>query len=115
MGNTWTKKCNGLNIRLDKVHRALDNQEQYSRRNCLLVYGNNEENQENTNEVIIDIRKKEIDKGITYQDIDRSWCFCNFKPNKNKSQVTTFNFFWDIWKLRLKKQEHWNEKWLSFV
>ena len=42
-----------LNVRLDKADRALDRQEQYSRRNCLLIHGIDEENQENTDEVVI--------------------------------------------------------------
>ena len=36
----------------------LDYQEQYSRRNSLLIQSIDEENQENTDEVVIDILKK---------------------------------------------------------
>ena len=43
---------NGLNVRLDKVEKALDCQEQYSRRNCLLIYLIDKENQESTDEFI---------------------------------------------------------------
>ena len=43
---------NGLNVRLDKVEKALDCQEQYSRRNCLLIYRIDKENQESTDEFI---------------------------------------------------------------
>ena len=63
---------NSLNVRLDKDDRVLDLQEQYSRRNCLLIHGIDEENQENTNEVVIHILKKEIDEEIAHLDIDRS-------------------------------------------
>ena len=48
---------NGLNVRLDKVDGVLYNQEQYSRRNYLLIQDNAEENQKNTNEVAIIILK----------------------------------------------------------
>ena len=44
---------NSLNVRLDKADRALDCQGQYSKRNCLLIHGIDEENQENTDEVVI--------------------------------------------------------------
>ena len=44
---------NGLNLRLNKADRALDRQEQYSRRNCLLIHGIGEENQENTVKVVL--------------------------------------------------------------
>ena len=49
---------NSLNVRLDKADRALDRQEQYSRRNCLLIHGIDEENQENTDAVVINVLKK---------------------------------------------------------
>ena len=35
---------NSLNVRLGKADRALDRQEQYPRRNCLLIHGIDEEN-----------------------------------------------------------------------
>ena len=63
---------NSLNVRLDKADRALDRQEQYSRRNCLLIHGIDEENQENTDEVVINVLKKEMDEEITHLDTDRS-------------------------------------------
>ena len=49
---------NSLNVRLDKGDRALDHQEQYFRRNCLLIHGIDEENQENTDEVVINVLKE---------------------------------------------------------
>ena len=52
---------NGLNARLDKADRPLDCQEQYSRRNCLLIHSIDEENQEKTDEVVINILNKEMD------------------------------------------------------
>ena len=49
---------NSLNVRLDKGDRALDHQEQYFRRNYLLIHGIDEENQENTDEVVINVLKE---------------------------------------------------------
>ena len=43
------------NVRLDKADRALDRQEQYSRRESLLIHGIDEENKENINEVVITV------------------------------------------------------------
>ena len=48
-----------MNITLDKAGRALDRQEQYSRRNCLLIHGIDEENQENIDEVVINVLNKD--------------------------------------------------------
>ena len=63
---------NSLNVRLDKADRAFDRQGQYPRRNCLLIHGIDKENQENMDEVVINVFKKEMDEEITHVDIDRS-------------------------------------------
>ena len=77
-----------MNITLDKADRALDRQEQYSRRNCLLIHGIDEENQENIDEVEINVFKKEMDK----EDIDRSHHLGNRKPDKSKPRPIIIKF-----------------------
>ena len=83
---------NSLNVRLDKADRALDRQEQYSRRNCLLIHGIDEENQENTDEVVISVLKKEMDEEITHLDIDRSHRLGNRKLDKSKPRPIIIKF-----------------------
>ena len=83
---------NSLNVRLDKADRALDRQEQYSRRNCLLIHGIDEENQENTDEVVINVLKKEMDEEITHLDIDRSHRLGNRKLDKSKPRPIIIKF-----------------------
>ena len=83
---------NSLNVRLDKADRALDRQEQYSRRNCLLIHGIDEENQENTDEVVINVLKKEMDEEITHLDIDRSHCLGNRKFDTSKPRPIIIKF-----------------------
>ena len=75
---------NSLNVRLGKADRALDGQEQYSRRNFLLIHGTDEENQENTDEVVINVLKKEMDEEMTHLDIHRSHRLGNQKLDKSK-------------------------------
>ena len=83
---------NSLNVRLDKADRTLDCQEQYPRRNCLLIYGIDEENQENTDEVVINVLKKEMDEEITHLDIDRSHRLGNRKLDKSKHRPIIIKF-----------------------
>ena len=68
---------------VDKVDRASDRQKQYFRKNCLLIHDIDKENQENTDEVVINILRKEMNEEIT-QDIDRSHRLGNGKSDKNK-------------------------------
>ena len=55
-----------------QVDKTLDRQEQYSRRNCLLVYGMEENNNEDTDQEIINIVKNDLGEEITIHDIDRT-------------------------------------------
>ena len=75
---------NGLDARVDKVERVLDHKEQYSSRNRLLIHGFDKENLENTDDVVINILKKEMNEEMTHQDIDKSYCLVNQKPDKNR-------------------------------
>ena len=49
--------------------KTLDRQEQYSRRNCLLVHGVEEKNNEDTDQEIINIVKNDLGEEITIHDI----------------------------------------------
>ena len=55
-----------------QVDKTLDRQEQYSRRNCLLVHGLEEKNNEDTDQEIINIIKNDLAEEITIHDIDRT-------------------------------------------
>ena len=70
----------------------MDRQEQHSRRNCLLIHSIDEENQENTDEVVIIVLKQEMDEEITHLDIDRSHCLGNQKLEKSKLQPIIIKF-----------------------
>ena len=55
-----------------QVDRTLDHQEQYSRRNCLLVHGVEEKYNEDTDQEIINIVKNDLGEETTIHDIDRT-------------------------------------------
>ena len=58
---------------LRNVERQLqDQQEQYSRRNCLLVHGIAEEKEEITDGVIIITLNEKLDLDITFRDFERT-------------------------------------------
>ena len=59
-----------LSTKVEKLEKLQDQQEQYSRRNCLLIHGIAEEKEEITDEVIINTLKK-LDLNIKLRDIDR--------------------------------------------
>lgn len=63
-----------IDKRLNHLDIALDKQGQYWRRNCLLLHRVQESNGKSTDDLIIYVLNKELNKEITYGNIDRSHC-----------------------------------------
>ena len=57
---------------LDTVHRAINTQEQYSRRNCLRFHGVSESEGEDTDALICQIAKEKLNIPLSKDDIERS-------------------------------------------
>ena len=55
-----------------QVDKTLDRQEQYSRRNCLLVHGVEEKKNEDTDQEVINIVENDLGEEIANHDIDRT-------------------------------------------
>ena len=55
-----------------EMEKSLDKQEQYSRRNCLLIHGVKERKNENTDDLVVDIIKNDLGEDINVMEIDRS-------------------------------------------
>ena len=61
-----------LNEKNQDLTDRLDDLEQYSRRNCLLLHGVREDEEENTDEIILSTIATEIGININEEDIDRT-------------------------------------------
>ena len=77
------KENSYLMERLVEVDAVLDIQEQYSRRNCLLIHGVEEVEGEDTNELCIKVIEEDMNQTIKPEDIDRSHRLGNPKKKKN--------------------------------
>ena len=55
-----------------EIEQQIDRQEQYSRRNYLLIHGIEERRHEVTDEVVIQTIKSEMDIDLDVKDIDRT-------------------------------------------
>ena len=66
------KENSYLTKRLEKMDVGLDRQEQYSRRNCLLIHGVDEVKGEDTDELSIKVIEEHMNQKIKPEDIDRS-------------------------------------------
>ena len=66
------KNVNDMSATIESLKGCLDRQEQYSRRNCLLIHGLPESKNENTDELVIDTIKEKMGEEIERNEIDRS-------------------------------------------
>ena len=61
-----------MSATIESLRGCLDRQEQYSRRNCLLIHGLPESKNKNTDELVIDRIKEKMGEEIEKDEIDRS-------------------------------------------
>ena len=65
-------EVDSLSTKIEKLEKLQGQEEQHSRRNCLLVHVIAEEKEEITNEMIINTLNDKLDLDITLQDIKRT-------------------------------------------
>ena len=61
-----------MNERIEDLENKIDSQEQYSRRNCILIHEIAENKEENTDQQVVDFINDNLDIKIDEIDIDRS-------------------------------------------
>ena len=72
MINSLEEKVLGLTEKVDKLPSLVDKQEQYSRRNCILIHGVKKNQNEDTDEVVVNKLKSEMNIEIFSGNIDRT-------------------------------------------
>ena len=73
--------------KIDKLENLVDQQEQYSRRNCLLVYRIAETNDENTDDIVLKTINERLDVNIAENEIDRSHRICRKKDGQRPRPI----------------------------
>ena len=81
-----------LSTKIEKLEKLQDQQEQYSRRNCLLIHGIAEEKEEITDEVIINTLNEKLDLDITLRDIERTHRIGELKKARGKIRPIIVKF-----------------------
>ena len=92
MINSLEEKVLGLTEKADKLSYLVDRQEQYSRRKCMLIHGLNENQNEDTDEVVVNKIKSEINLEISPGDIDRTLRIG--VPSKGKNRLIIVKFIY---------------------
>ena len=83
--NNLKEEVSTLEGRVETLEKESDDQEQYSRRNCILVHGLEENKDEITDDLVASSIKDKIDIDLSVNDIDRSHQIG--KPNQRKKRT----------------------------
>ena len=85
-------EVDSLSTKIGKLEKLQHQQQQYSRRNCLLVHGIAEEKEEITDEVTINALNEKLDQDITLRDIDRMHRIGEHKNTTGKTRPIIVKF-----------------------
>ena len=84
------QEVNGQKERVESLEKVSDNHEQYSRRNYLLIHGTEENKDEVTDDVVVNMLQNKLELEISKKDIDRSHRIG--KPSPRKKRPITGKF-----------------------
>ena len=84
------KDVNDMAGIVDNLSLGLDRQEQYSRRNCLLLHNIPETSNENTDDLVIKTVNEELLEAITINEIDRSHRLGKSQAGKIRPVIVKF-------------------------
>ena len=93
--NSLEEKVLGLTEKVDKLPSLVDRQEQYSRRNCIFIHSVKENQNEYTDEEVINKIKGEMDLDISLGDIDRTHRIGVPTKGKNRPVIVKFVRYMD--------------------
>ena len=86
-------EVSSLNEKLNGITEQVDRQEQYSRRNCLLIHGMTEGDQENTDGFALEIFRKKLDIELKQRDLDRTYRIGKNDKRSNQPRPVIVNLF----------------------
>lgn len=81
-----------LSETVNVLNKQIDKQEQYSRRNCLLIHNVGEQENEDTDQLAIDTINQNMNETITLNDIDRTHRLGPVKNEGNKKRPIIVKF-----------------------
>lgn len=82
---------NCMSETINKLNHKLDQQEQYSRRNCLLIHNLSEEKNEDTDKKVIEVIREKVGEAIEMEDLDRTHRLGAYKNGKSRPIIVKFS------------------------
>ena len=81
-----------LNISVKNLENQLDYQEQYSRRNCILIHGLTETQDENTDDISLRTINEHLELELTEKELDRTHRINNQKSGNKRPRPINVKF-----------------------
>ena len=79
-------------MKVKDLQKKMDRQEQYSRRNCILIHGLKEENNEITDDRVLELFKDELTEDVLLVDLDRAHRIGQKRDSNNKLRPVIVKF-----------------------
>ena len=90
--NSLQIEVSSLKVEVKNLEKKADDQEQYSRRNCLLIHGLTETKTEDTDEMVLDVINNKLNIELSQISIDRSHRLGKWKGPGQKPQAIIVKF-----------------------
>ena len=94
-----------LSKTVDNLSHQLDRQEQYSRRNCLLIHSIPEEKDEDTDNTVLKIIEDKVGEPISIEDLDRTHRLGPPQTNKKRPIIVKFSRYYKRNQVFKKKKQ----------
>ena len=91
----------------EQLKSDVENQEQYSRKNCLLVRSIPVEQGENTDSIVLNAINEHLEEELTEDDIEHTHRVGKPKQNKKTPRPIIFKFVPYNCRRRIKNLKHW--------
>ena len=80
------------NIKVEDLEKKIERQEQYSRRNCIIIHGLKEEKNESTNDKVVKLFREELNEDVLLEDLDRTHRIGKKKDSSSKPHPIIVKF-----------------------
>ena len=69
---TLQDEFESASMKIEDLEKKMERQEQYSRRNCILIHGSKEEMDESTDDRVLKLFREELNEDVLLADLDRT-------------------------------------------
>ena len=93
--NSLKQEVNGLKERVESLEKVSDDHEQYSRPNCLLIHGIDEDKDKVLNDVVVNMLEDKLKFEILKKHIDRSHSIGKISLRRKRAVIVKFVWYND--------------------